>query len=487
MPTYLDVAVIRIQDYLTRSPALSSLRAGSALISAATSDTAREELLVRLRALFLSAQPNSEAASVDGLVNLVIGDGSASANQARTAAGETCRWLRELLPGAVLDAVWADAPSYATAFQAMAPLRGALLTSYPPMHDYPPLRLCSSCQRDPVTVEVADGLCLDCAARAAGGPRGKQLRATTDDAADLDGAAAERGLLRAVAAVRDLPQAEDFAGLAAATGSGNHLFTIALDGNNIGALFAGLAENHADSSEVQALSTTIKKVTTHALYDATLAGIEQHPDLMVCPVIPHVLGGDDVLLSVNATVGWDVVRTLLHLMDSRFADDPLICGLTDRFGLPAPSASAGVVIAQQGHPLSAALATASSLMREAKRQVLGQRSSVLWLDITRDGTSPPRDRSVRTLQWMHDHDDVLRRLAEQPRAGLYALETAASDSDLELGLARTAKLLIRSREDNTIWPLATELVGDLDPTRWPSQRTDLLDALSLIRWWPHAQ
>jgi hypothetical protein len=105
VPTYLDVAVVRIQSYLARTPKLRGRRGASALL-------AHELMWERVKpALGESATSNPEAGAVDGVISLILKSGADPQEVARWAFAA----LREQLPAAELRAVWGGGETYAEA------------------------------------------------------------------------------------------------------------------------------------------------------------------------------------------------------------------------------------------------------------------------------------------------------------------------------------------------------------------------------------
>lgn len=97
MNTYLDVAVIRIQSWLTRVPHLRGRRGASAMIRRATDPETIDSLLAGKQHL---AQRCAEAGHIDGVVPLQLH--SDDAETTAWAEQHVIRHLRELLPGASL-------------------------------------------------------------------------------------------------------------------------------------------------------------------------------------------------------------------------------------------------------------------------------------------------------------------------------------------------------------------------------------------------
>lgn len=102
---YVDIAAVRIQRYLSRTPSLRGRRAASAALAEATS-WERIEKSVAGR-----AERNTEAGKADGVVNLQLTAHDPARREALVDEVSTAvlRRLRRELPGAEFQAVWGSA------------------------------------------------------------------------------------------------------------------------------------------------------------------------------------------------------------------------------------------------------------------------------------------------------------------------------------------------------------------------------------------
>ena len=377
MTDYLDVAVVRIQSYLTRAPSLKGRRGASTMVSEASA-RARDQ---RPR----GTQVNDEAGAVDGVVSLRL-DGADS----REAATAVLTRLRRALPASELTAALWRGPSYVAA-------RGgtpAWTVEWPPaVAEWPLAKTCDWCRTWPASARVTGTggepalYCVDCARRH------PEAGAATDPRPGR-APGPERELLRLLPG-HELP--DDFAALARALGRGiddTHVATIYADGNGIGDLMA--ARGHPPE-----LADRIHKATWNAVVE-TVAAL---PRIDVLPVIPHLVGGDDVLISLPAHLVWPGVRELL----TRFGEFD-----------EGVSLSAGVVCHHASEPLSDVVDLAGSLLAQAKRQQRG-RAAVAWQSITHDGPLPV-DRSAMPLHRLDASWDALHA----PRDGRHAGRSPAA-------------------------------------------------------------
>lgn len=442
MPQYLDIGVVRIQRYLGRWPSLAGRRNASALLS----ETMRPDAISRV--LAGRAAANSEAGDVDGVMSLCVADGHDPA----TVADDALIELRRRLPTAEFEAVWSRSDDYVSAYPQMRrhAREGGGLVSIPTSHGFPLLKVCDLCRVDAAVTSVRrpDGsvmACADCSARA-GHRHGSRAERLLSDATGW-------------------AMAEDFESLAhlGAEGTkGNHLALIAADGNSFGAFFSALAKSGIDRDPVVA---AFKDATRNALVGAAeeLGEVDG-----VCRVLPHVMGGDDVLVSVPATYGWSFVRSYLTWFNSRI--ESTVRAHSD--SLPVPTASAAVVIAHQSWPFARAAELAEALLRNAKRAGAGRLSTVAWQEVTRRGDDPDAAFSPLPLSTVDEWAPHLGRLQQHvARSSRYRLETllaeGASYGELrELG--RRLGLIRRNDDVDLLFPdvVDWDLASALDISRW---------------------
>ena len=366
MPTYLDAAVVRIQPYLARTPELSLRRGASWMITQATNDDA-VNAWIRAEGL-RDVALNPEAGHADGVVTLTVPHGSAPNH-----ATQLLLHLRADLPGADLEASWGQAVTYLE-FKGVQPGDDQSLRALPPVADFPLAETCESCRVDPRDGTI--GMCADCTARAAvAGHRRAQPGSPQHEAAgdEPDALGTERLVINAVSraigrklrAVSDLDQ---LASLADESGRRNHVATVALDGNGMGAFFTRLARQ-PDTSLKQHISPEISAATRSALVFAAHAVARETDQFL--PVIPHVLGGDDVVVSVTADRAWQFTRAFLAGFSEAMAATAKRLKLPDPIKRGLPSMSAGVVFAHAKFPYARAVHLADDALRRAKRDTRG--------------------------------------------------------------------------------------------------------------------
>jgi hypothetical protein len=193
-------------------------------------------------------------------------------------------------------------------------------------------------------------------------------------------------------------------------------------------------------------------------------------------VIPHVLGGDDVLVSVPASVAWPFVRTLL----ATFGTIAMRSLSTANGGPlnPDVSMSAGIVFHHNTHPFADVVTAAGRSLREAKRHFRGEEASIAFLDLTADGMRAPRNRaplSLRDLDALEAAVSQVRDIPAAARSSILSLVRQGSREDLSRHLAAAQA---------DIWRAAAGAELDekipLDEPHLQQLRT----VIDLARWWP---
>lgn len=493
MTVYLDIGAKRIQAYLARTPRLRGRRGASALLE--------YELLCDWTkdAWSYHAHINEEGKQTDGVLALQFIDPQIDDDTVTAVMTETATLLQRLAPGAEWDVLVRRAENYRRALRegVAAERAGQDLLSGGPVRrrplptapsEVPVVRFCETCGLDSAvrTGQVEPGatgkdkevpLCADCSRRfLEGGHRTDDRNWTTKEKRRHwqqkiapGGLAAERALRLEVARLTGveastLRVAENFDDLAAlGSGDANHLCTVFIDGNRFGDLFTALKDAKVSLRE---LSANLNEVIRGALAAAT-AAVTRDDDACL-PVVPHLVGGDDLLASVSAERGWDFVVAFLDDYHRRTVT--LAAEYQQRAGcpVPPPTASAGLVFAHLKYPFANCLDLAETTLRRAKARHNASAPAVCWVDVTEDGPELPPTRSAPLLSRLSDH-----------RAAIEALGTIAPS-----GRAQLAKAA-RSGDDTEVAALAYRLghMGIIRPFHQPTSPMSLLDALVLGRWW----
>ena len=402
--TYLDVGVSGIQRYLGRTPDLKGRRGASAWISDATDRQRLDAWLTEQRPDLAAAgvEVNLEAGQADGLVPLRC----PTKVDPQTLASSVIDDLRGHLPAVRISAHWGTGGTYVEArHDWLDAHEGPQLTSPPPISDFPPLETCGQCRADPAVEETfihekRVRVCADCRARYVDRYRQRALR----EGAVTVGA--ERLLLNELG-LDDQHVAQEFSTLAKLGepgGNGNHLATVFADGNAIGALFERISAGE-DPTAKQHASKAVSDATRVALLAATEVVLRREEQPLRVPVIPHVVGGDDLLVSVVADRAWAFVTAYLGRFEHELRGAAVLAPYLDH-GF-APGASAGVVFAHATFPFRRAVELAEELLRSAKRAHAGRTPAVAWLDVTRDGEHPPAHRAAWTVADLRDSADAI--------------------------------------------------------------------------------
>lgn len=473
--TYVDVAATRIQHYISRTPRLKGQRGASGWLSWATdSGQLREVLAGSQRLTGHGAELNPAAGQADGLVSVQL----PAEVDPRPVAEEITRHLRSVLPAVELSAVWGSGPTYLDAYrdhmkgQRQAPP----LVSLPPNSDFPPLASCAECRAAPATAtidihEAGDlRVCLDCEARYADRYRRPGLEAERPVYRE------ESRLLEALGRDPVAGTAQDFAQLAAlgsADSNRNHLATVYADGNAIGAFLDRVAV-HGNPELKRHISAAISGATRDALLAATRKVLDGEPGGRV-PVVPHIVGGDDLVVSIVADRAWPFVIAYLAEFRRRMA---AVSGVPPALlGPVPPTASAGVVFAHASFPFRRAMELAAGRMRDAKRQLRGIVPAVAWLDVTRDGEQPPAGRGAWTLDDLLALADALQTLrTDIEPSGRATLGRLIETDRPEVSAARLREHSRRLERDAVLAPFLAEGTAAANIAR-------VSGALSLARWW----
>lgn len=437
---YLDVSAVRIQEWLGRTPDLKFRRGASVLLSEATGREAWPDS--RLPA---GTRWNSEAGDLDGVVSLVVDDAVAEAGIKAclaSAAREVATALRRELPQCPVQAVTGAGDSYASAFAQIERARRSgdlLVDSTPASAELILAQPCDQCRAAPaehasvmivgseVGSEKGQDLCRDCFARVepAGGTKGDREPRSPRPERRLKRALADAGM------AVDFP--DDFRHLAELArhrkdDAATQLGLICADGNRVGAFLteaAAYAREHgrpAKSDIVPALNSAVITALADAVSDC-FAGYERPP------VLAHLAGGDDLMVSVPAQDAWRFLLVLLPAFSRRLA------GAADWPGPVLerlPSMSAGLVFHHLTNPFHDVARLAQEQLGQAKKAASGRQESVAFLDLTADGGDVPAGRRPLMLADLGKEAGQLAAVAAVPtshRETVLALLRLCADTD----------------------------------------------------------
>lgn len=478
---YVDVGAARIQHYISRTPRLKGQRGASSWLSWATGRDQLAEYVqaisARLGVPGISANP--EAGEADGIVSVRLPAGA----EPKPVAAELAACLRSALPAIELDARWGAGASYLEAYRDhMKEQRDdPPLRSLPALGDFPALESCRECRAAPA-VERLDihedknfGVCLDClsryqdcyrrlglAAQARAGGDGPPIYREEAELADGLGRDAREAAAR------------DFTALAQLGGPDtqrNHVATVYADGNAIGAFFGRIAAS-GDAGLKARVSAAVSRATRLALREAARAVLRDDACL---PVIPHVVGGDDLVVSVVADRAWEFTVTYLDEFRKRVRAIPDVP--PELLSAVPPTASAGVVFAHAKFPFRRAAELASERLRTAKNDFCGAEPAVAWLDVTRDGEQAPAGQRAWALDDLTALAGPLRSLrTEVEPSGRAVLERLVDLTRPDVSVARLrehARRLDRA-------PVLEPFLSGADPADGAAR---MAGALSVARWW----
>ncbi len=506
---YLDVSVVRIQDWLGRTPALKFRRGGSVLLSQWTGRDAWPDDALPARTRW-----NAEAGDLDGVVSLVLCDGVPEHEAGAVlsaAARQVASVLRDKLPFCPVQAVAGSGDCYAVAFGELERARsdGAFLVDSPaPAAELILAKPCDQCRAAPaehekVLAAVADDgkppdLCADCLLRVepAGGTKGDSQPRSPRPERRMRAALAEAGMT-----VAGFP--DNFAELALlgrrdADDTPTQLGLIYADSNRVGAfLGAAAAQARAHGSPAKSeIVTAVDNAVLAALADAVLARFEggDRP-----PVLAHLAGGDDLLISVPAGDAWPFTRALLLAFSDRIGralDWPA------EVRALLPSVSAGLVFHHLKAPFPDVVRLVHDQLVAAKKATAGRQASVAFLDLTADGDVPPCSRKPLTVRDLERQASRLTEIATTSRShreNIIGLERLAQADQSSAGTDRTGETPVEAlarrvidlgcrpiwdavlgRSGATASEVRAALTGD------PAARDELRRTLDLARWWPPA-
>lgn len=465
MTIYLDITMVRIQEYLDRSTKLWERRQGSHAIVAATNETAICDGLAGL-------EPHGEAGDADGKLHLMVTD-EAKVPPARLLDDVYTR-LRLALPQAQFEAWWQQADTYTQAAEAahasrasgVAPSdRAGWTASLPAVCELPIAKRCEACATAAAVDSRPDPdgqrrwLCADCLMRQGGRlapwrSEGEALPPVREQQliAEVDGE--HRTKLQLAKEFSELrPRWEGDVVDDTPAGRAPHHATIHFDGNSLGAFFHAVPDPGIRST----LSTAVTEAVWAALKRATVRCHDPRDRNLL--VQPHIIGGDDLLVTVWAPRAWSFARQFTLTFNEALAKAHKDHDLGDR--VPVPTISGGIVIAPATFPFSQARTLAEGLLDNAKARHSGV-SAFGWIDVTHDGDRVPAGRRPVRVATLDELDTALMDLGALPKSTRSSLARAARAKRLP---AETKRL---GHE---------ELAG-----RFSAATLSLPEALILTRW-----
>lgn len=406
---YVDVSAIRIQEWLARTPALKLRRGASVLLSQVTAQETWELDMPS------GMRWNDEAGNVDGVVSLVLEDaGDSEIEDCLTnAAKAVTRKMRAAMPQCAVQAVTGTSGSYVAAYAGMALARRDarfLIDSPPAPAEVILAKPCDQCRAAAAihpgikinAGEKPQALCEECNERlgAAGRSAGTPHQAPLPERR-LTAALAAAGMI-----IGGFP--DTFEELAEAGSDAQpQLALIYADGNKVGAFLSEAAKQHTGRGPAKAdIVPALEQAAINAVADAVR---NRFTGWSRPPVLLHVAGGDDILVSVPAVDAWLFVRTLMAAFSSRV--DQAAQDWPPPVRAKLPSLSAGMVFHHTKAPFSDLVRLAGDQLHEAKHSAEGP--AVAFLDLTSDGSLAPEGRKPLTLGYLDSNAARLNQIEVQ--------------------------------------------------------------------------
>lgn len=141
----------------------------------------------------------------------------------------------------------------------------------------------------------------------------------------------------------------------------NYVAYLVADGNGMGQIFGS-----CDRDQIAKLSQELSRVLRDSLAvpAARVRGqLPDKPDMI--PILPLILGGDDLFALIPAPYALDFARRFCLAWEEQMRNLVKEVGLTD---VPPPTIAAAVVICKSTYPYALAHRRASELLKKAKRQ-----------------------------------------------------------------------------------------------------------------------
>ena len=516
MTCFASIGVRQIQGYLARSRRLWGRRGASDMLAYLTDTSGAadriEERSFETAGEILQGFPgvtvNDDAVDVDSVLNIRGED----PGEVRKATKALALNIKLHLPAAHVHTSLREAAAYHDVIRAEDEEITAETRQYPPsMIEFPLVHHCDECssgtasEKRETSEDGPQRLCADCLSRLSPRGRNETLRRSVSSRSARQedrepalpqgsvqqGFMVEQVMLREQKGLEKLGQVEHFKELAqlgdlgpegARTHTGNHVATIFADGNGFGKLFrelrAAAAESEDGLQELRRVSRAVKDATKQALRKA----IEEITDDQVAaanrmPAVPHILGGDDILVTVPATRAWPfLIAFLKHLKQAAEGD---------AFGSGAEkvSFSAGMVICKLAYPIGDQVELATALLRTTKEAVRGDDWSFAWLDVTSEGPTPS-GRFLTLDDWgrIEELRTLARRLGDDERGNA---ARATLRQELRIRDERDRTLHLRHRAGRL--PGASGLLDAAFGRNWERATTqgteELLTVLNIMRWY----
>lgn len=141
----------------------------------------------------------------------------------------------------------------------------------------------------------------------------------------------------------------------------NYVAYLVADGNGMGHIFGSCSQNQMTTLS-RSLAPIVQNSLAHtiALFRRVVPG-----NAAMIPVLPLILGGDDLFALIPAPYALDVAHRFCLAWEQQMAELVKQVGLTN---LPRPTIAAAVVICKSKYPYALAYQRAKDLLKQAKQQ-----------------------------------------------------------------------------------------------------------------------
>lgn len=453
---FADIRATRIQAWLDRTSRLRQRRGGSDLIKKLTGD----DHVTTLLSGFPDVEVNPEAGQIDGVVALQTTDDSlpdlAAKAAVKAAALHVVAQIQAQTPTLGFEGTIGSGRAFQDASAGMKAKyeSGQFEIDAPPaVPEIPFIRPCADCLVSHATDRRRNlkkqPVCEECYDREQQQERTESTPTITDQPADFEGLA-------------DPPGTTDIA-------------LIFADGNQIGGFKARLSGLQGEKGippleEFASLLTTINE---EAVQEA-LRRVEP------ARVVRHLAGGDDLLLSIEASKAWPFTLAYLTAFAARWRGT----GGASRFAgideAHLPSTSAAIVFHHYSHPFTESLKLADGLLRHAKRSHRGRVPAIAFSRVTGDGdfVVGGDERPAVTLDWLTSHQSAIANVAGYPTAQRKTLRATLASAEPEA----TRLEAIRKAGEHGLADLTKLAKGAPAPL---TQLDALAWVLDLTECWPH--
>ncbi|MEI2776354.1 MAG: hypothetical protein V9G19_10370 [Tetrasphaera sp.] len=288
--------------------------------------------------------------------------------------------------------------------------------------------------------------------------------------------------------------------------------TVFADGNRVGALIQALSEEGRKHKHliVRLLDACTKTAIAKATEDSLLQGQGRQD---VAPILAHLAGGDDVLVSVAATRGWAFSIALaktfqqatgrLDLLPTRPNNENSSRGnpaLAQLLG-GEPSLSVGLVFHHRSQPIADVISRADEALHEAKRLHLGKKPAIAFVDLTADGVingmegaasredAPHLADRVVTFEELERHSAILDGLSVLSQAQRSSLRQLLRPDSATWGSSQLSTVGVESQLDAltrrvgvTHVPSILNSIGSIRPDKRASRMPSvpLAEAVQLL-------